>query len=262
MNRILVVWCVVAAVASVRISQERLQDLEVRLGDIKNQLHDDNETRSERMKEIYSEIAVSEIRGVQSPFVCGLCYVVINNLFWMRRVQKRSDEYLTNLAMKMCVDLEIQSEEVCHGVIEYNAPSIIYIVDKRPELTADTVCKLLLNDGVCVFPTFDRTLDFSVKISERKPSNQSRETFEIGNNLTIIHFTDIHYDSKYQQGAFADCEEHACCREVDDVNEIDLSSNAGRWGDYRSCDSPLSAIRDAFHQIRKQHSVNLIRKPF
>jgi hypothetical protein len=145
MNRILVVWCVVAAVASVRISRERLQDLEVRLGEIKNQLHDDNETRSERMKEIYSEIAVSQIRGVQSPFVCGLCYVVINNLFWMRRVQKRSDEYLTNLAMKMCVDLELQSEEVCHGVIQYNAPSIIYIVDKRPELTADTTRLLCEN---------------------------------------------------------------------------------------------------------------------
>jgi hypothetical protein len=235
-NRILIVCCVVAAVASVRISQERLQDLEMRLGDIKNQLLDDdvNGTRSEEMKKIYNEIETSETRGVQSSFVCGMCYVVINNLLWMRRIEKRSDEYLTNLAMKMCVDLEIQSEEVCHGIIEYNAPSIIYIVDKRPELTADTVCKILLDDGVCIFPFFDRSLDFSVNISDRKSSNQSREAFDIGSNLTIIHFTDIHYDSKYQPGAFADCEEFACCREIDDVNESDPTSIAGHWGDYRS----------------------------
>jgi hypothetical protein len=265
MNRILWVCCVVAAVACVKISDEKLRDIESRLGEIKNQLFDDaNETRSERMKEIYSELLVTQTkaRGGQNSFACGMCYVAVNNLLWMRRVQKRSDEYLKNLWMKMCVDLEIQSEEVCHGIIEYNAPSLLYIVDKRTDLTADTLCKLYLNDGICALPHFDRKLDFTVNISERKNSNQSREAFENSKNLTIIHFTDIHYDPKYQRGAFADCEEHACCREIDDVNEIDPSSNAGHWGDYRSCDTPLNAIRDAFHQIRNEHSVKFITSHF
>lgn len=265
MNRIILVCCVVTAVVGLKISQERLTDLEMRLSDIKNQLYDDaNETRSDAMKEIYSELSVTQAKskGVTSSFACGMCYVVVNNWLWMRRVQKRSNEYLKNLAMKMCVDLEIQSEEVCHGIIEYNAPSLFYIVDNRPDLTADTVCKLYLNDGICTLPSFDRTLDFSVKISERKQSKQSRDAGELGQNLTVIHLTDIHYDSKYQQGAFADCEEHACCREIDDVNEIDPSSNAGHWGDYRSCDTPLNAIRDAFQQIRREHSVNFITSHF
>lgn len=255
------ICCVIAAVASVKISQEKLQDLEVRLSEIKKQLFDDaNETRSEVMKEIYSELSKTQTKAKegQNSFACGMCYTVMNYVLLLRRIQKKSDEYLKNLAMKMCIDLEIQSEEVCYGVIEYNAPSLFYIIDNRTDLTSDTLCKLYLDDGICVLPHFDRKLDFTVKISERKASNQSREAFDIGHNLTIIHFTDIHYDPKYQRGAFADCEEHACCREIDDVNEIDPSSNAGHWGDYRSCDTPLNAIRDAFQQIRREHSVTFI----
>lgn len=258
-NRKLVICCVVAAVASLNISKENLQDLEIRLEEIKNQLNEggnENETRSERMKKIYSNIPLSNTRGVENSFLCGMCYVIVDNFLWMRRIEKLNDEFLESLAISICVDLEIQSEEVCNGIVEFNAPSLLYIVDNRSDLSADTACKLLLNDGDCINPYNDDNLEFTVEISERTTSNQSIKFTENSHNLTIIHITDIHFDPKYKPGAFADCEEYACCREIDDVNEFDPTSNAGLWGDYRSCDSSRNAILDAFYQIRKQHSVS------
>jgi hypothetical protein len=264
MNKILIVCCVIAAVVSVKINSERLQDLKIRLGEMKNQLHNDsNETRSERLREIVENISLMETRNEKNNFLCGMCYSIVDDIFWMRRNQHESDEALRNLVIALCIDLEIQSEEVCHGIVEFNAPSILYIIDKRPELTAATVCKVLLHDGECFNPSSDVNLEFHVKITESNSSlKASNKLANSENNLKIVHITDIHFDPKYKLGAFADCDEHACCREIDDINEIDPQSTAGLWGDYRNCDTPWRAIVDAFHQITKQHSVNFYYASF
>lgn len=257
MKRILVFCSVIAAVASLRINSERLQDLQSRLAEIKSQLHvAENETRSETLNKIYDNIPLFGTRGAKDSFLCIMCYAVIDNFFWYRRIEQQSDSFMKNLAVDLCVDLELQSEEVCHGIVEFNAPSVLYIIDNRPELTPDTVCKLLLNEGNCINPINDDNLEFSVEISDKKTSTPPQTFPESNESLTIIHITDIHYDPKYKTGAFADCDEHACCREIDDINESDPESTAKRWGDYRSCDTPWCAIVDAFRQITKQHSVN------
>lgn len=262
--RILIFCGVVAAVVSIQINNDRIEDLKKRLGDIKNQLHaDEPEMRSNSLKKIVENIPNKNTRqegALEAGFLCGICNSIFNQFLNMRRVQKQSDKFLKNLALELCVDFEIQSEEVCHGIIELNAPSIFYIVDNRPNLSADTVCKLLLNDGDCMNPYTDDNLDFVVDIDNQLSSDikkTSGQQKEVSEDLTIVHISDIHVDFKYTKGAFADCDELACCRETDDVNENDPESYAGYWGDYRSCDSPWRAINDTFHQIRRQHSVSL-----
>lgn len=254
---------VIAAVASLSINTDRLEDLRRRVGDIQNQLNgDESETRSNRLKEIAANIpSVSSRKGeIEDGFLCGMCFSIVGDFLNMRRVLNESEQFLRNLTLELCVDFEIQSEEVCHGVIELNAPSIFYIVDNRPDLTADTVCRVLLNDGACIGPHTDGSLDFSIEIDDGKVRDEKNVERQEKNseNLTIIHISDIHVDFKYKQGAFADCDEPACCREKDDVNEEDPGSFAGPWGDYRSCDTPWSAIVEAFHQITRQHSVTFI----
>lgn len=235
-SRILLIFCVVAAVAGIIINDDRVEDLIRRIGDIKNELLEDNsELRSEEMKEIIASIPYDSTRkdsAFKDGFLCGMCLAVFQRFIFMRRYQKQSDEYIKKLAIKLCVDFEIQSEEVCSGFVEFNTPSIFHIVDNRTTLSTDTVCKVLLNDGYCTIPYIDTSLDFKVDIDSGK-SNKTSETSEQANqsvsNLTIVHFTDIHFDAKYTKGAFADCEEYACCRETDDVNEDDPSSKAGHW---------------------------------
>lgn len=261
--RILIICCVVAAVASIKINDERVEDFKRRLDDVKTQLHaDEPETRSERLRQIISNIPYKNTRNegdIEKGFLRGVCLSVFSEFLNMRRIQLQSDKYLKDLALEMCVDFEIQSEEVCHGAIEFNAPSIFYIVDNRPDLSADTVCKIMFNVEASAGPNSDDVLDFTVDIDNgtssevQKTVGSQEKSLE---DLAIIQFTDIHVDFKYTKGAFADCDEWACCRETDDVNEIDPESYAGLWGDYRSCDSPWLAINDSFNQISKQHSVS------
>lgn len=262
-RRVFLICGVIAAVAALKINDDRVEDLKKRLDDIKNQLHDDDaESRSEQLKEIVSKISWKDSRrgiDIEGGFLCGMCYLVMNELLNMRRVQNKSEENIKRLALEMCVDFEIQSEEVCHGVIELNAPSVFFIIDNRPNLTANTVCRMLLNDGDCVNTFDDNNLEFSVEIDSGTSSRTTRargKARQKVEDLTVVHFSDIHVDLKYVVGAFTDCDEFACCRETDETNETESIGAAGYWGDYRNCDTPWRAIIDVFDQIRRQHPVS------
>lgn len=258
----LVIICgVIAAVANIKIGSERVEDLKKRLEDIKNQLHgDDTESRSAAVTEIIAKISTNISRkSVQDSFLCAMCFQLVDELLSRRRIQLQSEAFIKKLALELCVDFEIQSEEVCHGVIEFNMPSILYVIDNRPGLTADSACKIMLNDGDCMLPFTDETLDFVVDVdngTSRKEFSSSKLK-DSAEDLTVIHISDIHVDFKYAQGAFTDCDEPACCREIDANNETDFDAIAGPWGDYRNCDTPWLAVVDAFNQITKQHSVTI-----
>ena len=67
-----------------------------------------NETRSERLKDIYDNISLLDTRNGGNSFLCGMCNSVVDNFFWMRRILQESDESLKNLAIELCIDLELQ----------------------------------------------------------------------------------------------------------------------------------------------------------
>jgi hypothetical protein len=192
--------------------------------------------------------------------LCSVCQNVIDELMFMRREEQLNSTELIDLSIEFCNMLEIQSERVCRGVIELNAPSIIYIVDNRKDLTADTVCKVLLDDGECFEPSDDKSYDFSISIDEYEEHSEDDvkevTTLAPTEDLTIVHITDIHVDSKYKKGSLAVCDDFACCRDVPQKDdEINSTLLAGYWGDYRGCDTPWIAVEDAFEQIKKQHKV-------
>lgn len=265
MFKTLVVCLVTAAVAGLNIHRDRVEDLKRRFWDIKKEFHSNvSDSRSESLMQIIKKISTQSARqggDLENGFLCGMCTSVVDDFLSLRRIQSQSEQSLKALAVELCVDFEIQSEEVCHGIVQFNAPSIVYILDRRPDLSADAVCKLLLNDGNCVLPYNDNKLEFTIDIDDNKTDKVAKLNESPNNSseaLTIVHISDIHFDPKYTKAAFADCDEPACCRETDDINEEDPGSLAGAWGDYRSCDTPWSAIVNAFHQITKQHSVTFL----
>ncbi len=180
----------------------------------------------------------------------------------MRRVEKMNDTELIDISIEFCVALEIQSERVCEGLIRFNAPSIIHIVDSREDLSPETICGVLLDDGECSHPYKDKLLDFTVNIDKfedvSENSVEKLSKFASNENLTIVHITDIHLDPKYQKGSLGVCKDYACCREFPSAyEEVNSSLIAGYWGDYRGCDTPENTIIDAFEQIKKQHEVRI-----
>jgi hypothetical protein len=71
--------------------------------------------------------------------------------------------------------------------------------------------------------------------------------------LRILQLTDIHYDPEYAVGVNADCHVESCCRVLPNLPPAGPETAAGKWGDYRSCDTPLHSVIDAFDHIQEQH---------
>ena len=209
------------------------------------------------------------VRGVSELefYACDVCFTSIEELMFIRRVELLNDTNLVDLVVELCTALEIQKERECRGIIELYAPTILYIIDNRQDLSAETVCKFLLNDGDCVNSHDDDILEFTVAIKDNNPREEVQnevETPEVlstnsssTDDMIIVHLTDIHVDMKYKTGAMAKCKKYACCRDINKNDTTVKSSHlAGYWGDYRSCDTPLNAIEDAFHHIVEQHPVS------
>lgn len=234
---------------------------------LKNQLEEGNvETvKSEDYKNILQNINFVSSRNqaeddIANVLDCILCQSFVNDFLNLRRISLRNQKQLRNLAIELCTDLEIQSEEVCTGIIDLNVPIITHIIDNRKELTSDVICSVIMSDKDCVSSSNENKLNFEVQISNSSnvlvESKKAHQSLKKSVPLNIVHITDIHVDYKYVKKAFADCEEPLCCHEIDSENEEDPKAQAGNWGDYRSCDTPWSAVVDAFQQIKRQHPVS------
>lgn len=71
----------------------------------------------------------------------------------------------------------------------------------------------------------------------------------------VLHLSDTHFDPYYEEGTNADCNEPLCCR-LTNGPAANPQSRAGRWGDYRKCDTPKRTIDNMLQHIVSTHTVN------
>lgn len=83
------------------------------------------------------------------------------------------------------------------------------------------------------------------------PPTEGAPTFK------VLHISDTHYDPYYQEGANADCNEPLCCRLTNGA-PLTASGAAGRWGDYRKCDTPKRTVDHMLKHITDTHAVCVI----
>lgn len=81
------------------------------------------------------------------------------------------------------------------------------------------------------------------------PPQEGAPTFK------VLHISDTHYDPYYQEGANADCNEPLCCR-LTNGSPLTPAAAAGRWGDYRKCDTPKRTVEHMLKHIVDTHSVS------
>ena len=178
--------------------------------------------------------------------ICTTCTSIVGTFMEFRR-QGMSEEKIKKKVTTLCVLLNIQKKRVCEGAIALNLPIILYIVDSRPNLTADTICGVVLESKSC--PLNDPQFDWTININ-----NDSRIAIAdnyTANKLEILQLTDIHYDPFYEPNSNAKCGEPVCCRKG--RNETNKNSLAGFWGDYEPCDTPWNAVVDALTHINDTH---------
>lgn len=178
--------------------------------------------------------------------ICIICKSVLKPLLDMRR-RGLSDEGIRRKTTKLCTILNLQTKEVCEGVINLNLPILLHIVDSRPNLTSTTICGVLLESPSC--PLRDPQYDWTVSIDNGPPQTSLPSR---GDNLKILQLTDIHYDPNYEVNGNAACAEPTCCRKGQ--NKTGVTKLAGYWGDYGDCDTPWHAVEDALQHITDTHS--------
>ncbi|CAO1438478.1 unnamed protein product [Diamesa hyperborea] len=181
---------------------------------------------------------------------CLVCRAGVGTLLRNRR-NGQTEQQLKTSAIDLCKSFSSQSDEVCSGLIDLNFEALVFIVDNRPSLTGNTICSLVLQ-GECGEPAAE--LGFTINVSQGSPITQSKSQAvpRSGNDLKIVHITDVHYDPNYLAGSNADCSDPVCCRAKGGIAS-DPAARAGAWGDFRYCDSPWAAVEDAIRQVKRQH---------
>jgi hypothetical protein len=77
----------------------------------------------------------------------------------------------------------------------------------------------------------------------------------------VLHLSDTHFDPYYQEGTNADCKEPLCCR-LTNGPALSAQTAAGRWGDYRKCDTPRRTVDHMLQHISSTHPVSLQAVPY
>ncbi|KAG5672942.1 hypothetical protein PVAND_003029 [Polypedilum vanderplanki] len=214
-----------------------------------NQL--DNMLQMMKLPTIVGRAELEEFPPDAAIMSCVACRSTLALLIQQFRSGSRTREQLKEDAFGLCMQLTTYGPEVCQGLIELNADIFFHIFEARPTLTANQVCSVVLQ-GECGDP--DNVFQFTVNVSPGPPITQSKSGSapRNPNELQILHLSDPHYDPAYLVGGYANCPEPTCCRTVRGI-AANPADRAGRWGDYRNCDSPWEVVEDAIRSARRDH---------
>ncbi|XP_058792161.1 sphingomyelin phosphodiesterase-like [Phymastichus coffea] len=197
--------------------------------------------------DVKKNIATYEI----DPKTCSICKFAINMIRNMIKSGK-SIEQIIDYMEKACVVLENQTQRYCHGMMRLTGLDIIEVFTESP-MTSTQICGFLYQ-GACK-NSYDERHDWRLTYpSKNKPAQHP--TVPPPKNapkLKVLQITDTHFDPYYQQGANADCfPEPLCCRATNG-QPSSPATTAGKWGDYRKCDSPKILLENAFQHIVDTH---------
>lgn len=186
------------------------------------------------------------------PQQCLLCRATT---FTILNFNKNDEELesIKNIAKDLCNILKIVPDDVCKGMVDVNTPTIKYILKENPNILSATFCGIFMQADDCGPDTSIFDINFKLPTQQiPKKINPEIKNLTTPKNYTILHITDIHLDPFYESGGNAVCGKGACCRK-NQGKPSNESSAAGKWGDYRDCDTPWEAVVDLVEQIKREH---------
>ena len=205
-------------------------------------------TTSDQVKVPSSALTFSKhpVGSAISSAECALCKYAMDVAIWKYKTPDRTYKGLFDLAISTCVDLNIESKNVCTGSINVMRNETLFILNNLNG-TGEMVC------GV-IFPTMCQASDlswntdkWSVPLPKRDPSSKPSKKSS-GSTFNVLQMSDIHIDLKYMRGAKVNCKEPLCCRQpANSGDEL-----AGYWGSYGYCDVPYWTLENFFQHASKQ----------
>ncbi|XP_072939936.1 uncharacterized protein [Epargyreus clarus] len=208
---------------SEKFTENELQDYFVKF--IKKQLSEEENQRLQDAVEIMRRPSYftpkSYNTNTRVSLDCFLCRNLLGALFVSVK-EGQNDEDLIDAITIMCTSLNIESYNVCRGVIVLNLPIFNYIIRNAPEATPGGICALVLqvagDPNVC--PYNDPRFDWQVELPDPVEIPQGHN--ENATPLTAVIVTDAHIDPYYEAFGVADCGEPTCCRKGQTPQQRDI----------------------------------------
>ncbi|XP_019869061.1 sphingomyelin phosphodiesterase [Aethina tumida] len=188
---------------------------------------------------------------IRSRVSCGSCKIGVGLL--SSEVKKGSTfDAIKNKFVSLCVALNIETGPVCTGIFDTYGPQVVPVLNVT-HLAPLEICSLVLGEvcGDVEIQDHEWTVEFS---DVPKPNWTIPAVPKAGTpTFKVLHLSDTHFDPEYAPGSPSNCEEPLCCRSYSTPSKKEKMIPAGRWGAYRSCDSPGIIIENMLTHIAKEH---------
>ncbi|GBP20693.1 Sphingomyelin phosphodiesterase [Eumeta japonica] len=199
------------------------------------------------LKQVYYEVEHS----VMSKVSCTACKAGAGLLQHYIRLGKTNED-INKMIYQFCVNLKIQSARVCEGITRLFGSEVVYVL-KRITIGPDEICSFVIGDacGDVYNPYHEWEVAFP---PVAKPAAQPLAApAEGAPTFKVLQISDTHFDPYYAEGANAECNEPLCCR-ASSGPALTPGGGAGRWGDYRKCDTPKRTIDHMLSHIAETHT--------
>lgn len=79
--------------------------------------------KSMQVNPTMSRLEIDEMEDEDAIITCLVCHSLVTAVLYYRRELFRNHEYLTGIAMEMCVEMNMATPIVCQGLINLNIVS-------------------------------------------------------------------------------------------------------------------------------------------
>ncbi|XP_034650658.1 sphingomyelin phosphodiesterase isoform X1 [Drosophila subobscura] len=197
------------------------------------------------------QVAFEIENSVMSKVTCTACRAGSGML--QHQIQSgKTDAELIRMISDYCTNLNIQSARVCQGVAQLFGSELIYVI-KRVNLSPDELCSFIIGDGCGdVYNPYHEWEVIFPPVPKPPRLADLPIPMEAAPFFKVLHISDTHYDPHYAEGSNADCNEPLCCR-LSSGRPATPNAAAGKWGDYRKCDTPKRTVDHMLAHIAETH---------
>ncbi|CAH1238967.1 SMPD1 [Branchiostoma lanceolatum] len=213
--------------------------------------HSDVRTDMEKLDALGRAIQGGRLSDAESVsgLECSLCKValtIVKKTYGENEIQDDVAAALTEL----CILFRLQDKTLCTGWMKEFKHEIVTVIGKTP-LSPAEVCGLIVSD--CGSP-YDPTSFWNITLpnTPKPPVTPPRPPKPGAPVSRVLFLSDVHVDPLYKPGANADCGEPLCCRDSSPTGKG--GPTAGKWGDYRYCDTPLWTMENLLQHLAEKQS--------
>ncbi|XP_022092882.1 sphingomyelin phosphodiesterase-like [Acanthaster planci] len=198
-------------------------------------------------------------QSLQLPFIGGLecesCKVIMDIVDRLLAQNSTEDDIL-DVLVEFCKLGKVETPRVCEYIAREFKDELFGVLIGH-YASPDDICGSILGAS-CAKP-YDPDTPWNVTFPKTpKPPVSIPSPPKAGApKLTILHLSDLHWDRMYQEGAEVECGEPLCCRS-NDGKPAKGKPAAGKWGDYRGCDTPTRVFENLLQYVAKEHKIDFV----